>query len=1397
MSHQPNKKSLRRKPPPIDDSTPFSIYQNLTSNPEQYSDFQVSLSKSPPIQVNTFVQSSPPNYIQLPPSAPPPPIPVQRPEYTLQVGSFPEAASAPVDQTNYNVSMSLEFPFDESFISMGGSPKPKGPKQIWEYEDDSIISQPIEYVRHASINSTDYKSRPRGYQQMSTTSQSAPLDSIPYPIEDLLPIQAKPTITTAPYPTQNFEDSIDNYYESDYDYTFEDDSPSQMQSVDKYGNGVSPRIDDVPDLTSKRSLLQLAQSVNTLWQSHSQTNLIQSGANLVGIQGQFPMSAPPFLESPPRPSLRQLATKNSQNFPPPNTQAIDYALDLSYSRSPSPTRRTIDRTKTVSLGFTYAESEFIEDFSEGYNEFAVQHGPSSRWNSVNSNATHTPENLFWDDGYQLPTESPATEYFDYSMLPELPSVKPLPKSPSYLPEVLALKQQQELPSLPLELPDLPFSSAFLQSQHFEICSKIWSLSELFKWCLKLRIWLNNLTISKTELKKALGGLLAFHRRDVPLDVVSNNAAAAFETFVLTGAIEVVEDVEAQGSDKTLIVMNENVYLNGVLPLLTECYSNFQHTKEVEQSNMTCYSTCCTLSKSMNLERKMRNTNIKDIVLEHDWTSHWHLTVEDLKTLNHATSKQQSLIFDLMRYEQTFIQRADCFVEVVAPEFIKAAKSYFGQNSEKLAKFEQDVISAGKQIVDIHRTVLFEPLLKFLIAEGKFIKNLVGIGQTYSDWAFEVKPPLIKYMSCMPMIEELLGIETIKAFIDNRISTLPRVRDLKVNVGILFISTFNSRYMQLPLQLEDIYKKFDVNDPEHISMLKAANDIRKLGVRINDSKKLADNNYAISVIKDQLLWKSGVTQINLNLNSPNRKFVCRGDLTRKSVLSKLQTANINHIILLDNYVLITDRSRNRRGGLAYKILEDPIPVEYLIVEEKVVSTSTLLSNQNSLGTIQLGTADAENDDSDAFQLKLRYAGRTKRAYTFSCGTEREIRDWVNYFIAAKSTLCKRLAHSNPYRVVLVSNTVFGYENSHRVTKLQLLARYDPIYDICQDSVEKTKKLNLWSDLYNPRLSRNRIVFSKLQCMCWFEYKGSKYNLVALEAGLYMCESKGRWKKIIGGDNYVQMQVDSEIGIVVVLTEKQLGYYPIHQILNVYNETKLNLTCIPLSKDTVLFFEMGRHKNVKMLFYAKKKTNGSIHFKVMIPQIDNGGIFSRFKDHARFYIEAECFGISIFNSSFAVHTDKGFEILTLDKLIPSSVPELPPPVETEKKKADPYATRKSKPTSLVETIRMLINAKYKPMGMYKLNNNKEFLLVYKEYAIFINKHGKPSRDFIIHFKAHHVYFENNYLFVVNDQLIEVWHIGDHPKKAQVIIGKDIKHLGQNGFSMANPLVPGLQLVFRLVE
>lgn len=105
---------------------------------------------------------------------------------------------------------------------------------------------------------------------------------------------------------------------------------------------------------------------------------------------------------------------------------MSYGLDLSYSRSPSPTRPNVDRTKTVSLGFTYRESEYSE-IADGYNEFGIEQGPSSRWNSIHLRATynHETDNLFWDEELQGESESPATEYFDYAMLPELPFTQPV------------------------------------------------------------------------------------------------------------------------------------------------------------------------------------------------------------------------------------------------------------------------------------------------------------------------------------------------------------------------------------------------------------------------------------------------------------------------------------------------------------------------------------------------------------------------------------------------------------------------------------------------------------------------------------------------------------------------------------------------------------------------------------------------------------------------------------------------------------------------------------------------------------------------------------------------------------------------------------------------------------
>ena len=110
----------------------------------------------------------------------------------------------------------------------------------------------------------------------------------------------------------------------------------------------------------------------------------------------------------------------------------------------------------------------------------------------------------------------------------------------------------------------------------------------------------------------------------------------------------------------------------------------------------------------------------------------------------------------------------------------------------------------------------------------------------------------------------------------------------------------------------------------------------------------------------------------------------------------------------------------------------------------------------------------------------------------------------------------------------------------------------------------------------------------------------------------------------------------------------------------------------------------------------------------------------------------------------------------------------------------------------------------MGMFKLNNNSEFLLVYNDGAVFTNKHGKISRPGMLHFdfKAQSVMFFDNNLFLITSEVVEVWSISDFVlgsnRLIQVVTGKDVRLVGKDPYcvcAVANPLVPGMQLMFEL--
>ncbi|KAI3406352.2 TUS1 [Candida oxycetoniae] len=1432
-----SKKLPRRKPPPSDFeattstlNSEFGPLPSISSNKNHIAEDSVtpatiirrhnqssSSSSLPPLQQQQQ-QTPPSKFLHSPPAL-----------YNQMHYFQTSAAAAAAATTKKEPEESSDYLFDESFASVDSTTtRPKGPKDIWEYDTCDKIDSPLNAsnsATHANIQINRTLPQ-RSYQHMSRSStvpksnstntimiSSSSLSSPPYPISIN---EVKTPERSLPYPISPIEDFLQEEIEFmdsiDNGYAIDIDSPSQRRTraiIEQSVTTSSPRINDVPNLSTSSSL----STFHAIQQHHHQQQQQQQPQCYYSSSPNFDSSSP-LSGHIPRDNLSVHLQSN-------------FTVSDAYSRSPS-SRKSI-HSMTDSTSSVYHSPYNIVDNADDPLE---QYPSSPQYLQPRHSYRVVSDNPFFDDEGDVTRnefESPATEYFDYNILPELPQSKD--STPS-LPPVPRSKKEQELPPLPsplpLDLPQLPFTSATLQAQHFEICSNIWSLSQLFKWSCKLQYWLKNSTVSKSELRKAIIRLFAFHRSDVPLDLVTRCSSAAFNTFVQTGAIEVVELQTANtDGERSVVLFHETIYVNGVLPGLTDCYSPVPHFKDEE---IACYASSCQFSRMKNLERKMRNMNVKDIVLANDWATHWRLTIEDLRDIDPTMIKRQSLIFDLLRYEQTFIQRAKCFVEIVGPEFIKAAKN-FTNNLSRIKEFEEDVLQTGKKIVQIHQGFLFEPLLKVLIAEGKFIKSIIEIVNIYTDWAKEVRPFLMKYMNNMPMIEDLLRIPNLKAYVDDHIGNLPRVRELKVNVPILFISTFNSRYQQIPLQLLDIQKKYQENEPEHFLLQQASDEIKKLGSKINDSKKFADNVHAIGQIKSQLSWKSNLRQVNLNLNSINRKFICRGDLTRKSDLKI--TTQVNHIILLDNFLLITERLKNPKSpGAHYKIIEDPIPIDFLIFEEKVTSStvsstklaasSPHIQQQQQLQLQQQQQQQQTQLDDDVsvqYAVKLRYAGKTKHSYTYSCRTEREKDDWINYLSTAKTNMCKRLYSSAAYVTHSISNTCFAYDQNNRILKLQVVVPFDPICNICLDTLKKMKLIGMPKDIYNPNIPRSRVTYGTIRCCVTFIYKDLKFTLVGLSNGLYCCESKSRWKKVMNGSDFTKIHVDVNTGLVIILNDRYLKYYLIHQIINVYTETSTVLTGTLLSKDPVLFFAVVNHRNVTMLFLAKRR--GSLtNFKVLIPETENNGVFSRFKDDRKFYIEAECYGISVFNSSFAVHTDKGFEILELDKLIPRSVPELPQPdpdISTPKKKIDQLSRKSSStPTNgtsssnaaTAENIRKLVSSSHMmPLGMFKLSNNSEFLLVYDKFAIFINKHGKLSRYAILlfDFKAKAVHFKQNNLFIIKDDVLEILSISNLPKGSnkfiQVITGKDIRLVSSPEsndvtIAMANPLVPGLQLLFNLV-
>jgi hypothetical protein len=262
---------------------------------------------------------------------------------------------------------------------------------------------------------------------------------------------------------------------------------------------------------------------------------------------------------------------------------------------------------------------------------------------------------------------------------------------------------------------------------------------------------------------------------------------------------------------------------------------------------------------------------------------------------------------------------------------------------------------------------------------------------------------------------------------------------------------------------------------------------------------------------------------------------------------------------------------------------------------------------------------------------------------------------------------------------------------------------------------------------------------------------------------------------------QIAVLEEFSLCLIIADKALIAYHLDVIIPVSNfpaphgDTARRAPQKLSGARDVSFFATARMKDRTLVFYKKREGLHST-FKVLEPVFQKssekksrlfgkklGGTTEFFREFDEFYIPTECFTINLFHTYIAISTLKGFELMTLDKKVPMSIPDTKNPA--------------------IGNIANHLSGQ-KPLGMFRLSD-AEFLLCYEECGVYVDKHGEVSRSVIMEFvgKAKTAAMYGAYLVLFDSDFVEVRN-AENGRLRQVIAGKDVRCLDYG----INPLGAG---------
>ncbi|KAK5109889.1 hypothetical protein LTR62_006496 [Meristemomyces frigidus] len=443
----------------------------------------------------------------------------------------------------------------------------------------------------------------------------------------------------------------------------------------------------------------------------------------------------------------------------------------------------------------------------------------------------------------------------------------------------------------------------------------------------------------------------------------------------------------------------------------------------------------------------------------------------------------------------------------------------------------------------------------------------------------------------------------------------------------------------------------------------------------------------------------------------------------------------------------------------------------------VNTGT---SMNSLQTVT-SLSDSKDSDRIMYPFKIRHLGR--ETYTLFAPSEQARREWCTKIIEAKTKHAAALyaQHAEPFRLRVMADSAFVFDGfaSPSTPKSGAVIVGTPV-----DRAIKEVEMKFRGTGRPGPICRARV-----NCATAFVLKdgaGGERPMVAVgtDFGVFVSEVENPrgWAKSVPMVKVTQIAVLEDFNLFLLIADKTLIAYHLDIVCpspDSRNGGPATSTAASSNSDfarkapqklsgsrDVGLFAIGRQKDRTLVFYKKRENLNSV-FKVLEPiyqksserRSRTAGLFFKrgnyefFREYDEFYIPAECTGINLFQSSLAIATARGFEVLTLDKKAPLTVPDLQGPE--------------------VQNIASHIKDQ-RALGMLRLSD-QEFLLCYSNCAVYVNKHGEVSRSVIMDFvgNAQNAALYGAYLVLFDSGFVEIRN-AQNGRLKQIIAGREIKCL-----------------------